>query len=172
MCSYIQSKVCHKLLFVIDFHMCQTSVQSFRSKMPLTHWCCRTLKSAVWWKRCTVKCCWDSAVTPSYAVRRRCRWRIPTCVLCLMALVGTVNKPISQIPRCTYFISHNAPFRQKCAHFCSEWCIVWYGTGALWDVWTRSVRSQGRISINFRSKLHKIACTCFNKFSIKIAQYH
>ena len=22
---------------------------------------------------------------------------------------------------------------QKCAHFCSEWCIVWYGTGALWE---------------------------------------
>ena len=21
---------------------------------------------------------------------------------------------------------------QKCAHFCSEWCIVGYGTGALW----------------------------------------
>ena len=24
---------------------------------------------------------------------------------------------------------------QKCAHFCSEWCIVGYGTGALWDFW-------------------------------------
>ena len=22
---------------------------------------------------------------------------------------------------------------QKCAHFCSEWCIVGYGTGAFWD---------------------------------------
>ena len=39
--------------------------------------------------------------------------------------------------------SHNAPVpyptmhhsEQKCAHFCSEWCIVGYGTGALWDFW-------------------------------------
>ena len=39
--------------------------------------------------------------------------------------------------------SHNAPVphptvhhsEQKCAHFCSEWCIVGYGTGALWDLW-------------------------------------
>ena len=25
---------------------------------------------------------------------------------------------------------------QKCAYFCSEWCIVGYGTGTLWDLWT------------------------------------
>ena len=38
--------------------------------------------------------------------------------------------------------SHNAPLpyliihhsEQKCAHFCSEWCIVGYGTGALVDL--------------------------------------
>ena len=24
--------------------------------------------------------------------------------------------------------------KQKCAHFCSEWCIVVYETGALWDL--------------------------------------
>ena len=37
--------------------------------------------------------------------------------------------------------SHNAPVsyltihhsEQKCGHFCSEWCIVGYRTGALWD---------------------------------------
>ena len=27
---------------------------------------------------------------------------------------------------------------QKCAHFCSEWSIVGYGTGAFWDLWIRS----------------------------------
>ena len=40
-------------------------------------------------------------------------------------------------------ISHNVPFpdptihhsEQKCAHFCSEWWIVGFGTGALWDLW-------------------------------------
>ena len=38
--------------------------------------------------------------------------------------------------------SHNAPVpyptihhsEQKCAHFCSEWFIVGYGTGALWNL--------------------------------------
>ena len=29
---------------------------------------------------------------------------------------------------------------QKCAHFCSEWCIVGYETGAFWDLWIRSVK--------------------------------
>ena len=28
---------------------------------------------------------------------------------------------------------------QKCAHFCSEWCILGYGTGAFWDLWIRSI---------------------------------
>ena len=30
---------------------------------------------------------------------------------------------------------------QKCAHFCSEWSIVGYGTGAFWDCWSRSILS-------------------------------
>ena len=28
---------------------------------------------------------------------------------------------------------------QKYVHFCSEWCIVRYGTGALWDLWIWSI---------------------------------
>ena len=35
---------------------------------------------------------------------------------------------------------------QKCAHFCSEWCIVGYRavqTDALWDLWVRSIASYG-----------------------------
>ena len=28
---------------------------------------------------------------------------------------------------------------QKCAHFCSEWCIVGFGTDALWDWWDWSI---------------------------------
>ena len=43
--------------------------------------------------------------------------------------------------------SHNAPVphptmhhsERKYAHFCSEWCIVGYGAGALWDVWIWSI---------------------------------
>ena len=45
--------------------------------------------------------------------------------------------------------SHNAPVpyptmhhsEQKCAHFCSEWCIMGYGRGALWDLWDWSIAS-------------------------------
>ena len=43
--------------------------------------------------------------------------------------------------------SQNAPVpyptmqhpEQKCAHFCSECCIVGYGTGAFWDLWNWSI---------------------------------
>ena len=46
-----------------------------------------------------------------------------------------------------FYKSHNAsvPYptmhhsEQKCAHFCSEWCIVGYGTDALWDLWISSI---------------------------------
>ena len=29
---------------------------------------------------------------------------------------------------------------QKCVHFCSEWSIVGYGTGAFWDLWNWSIK--------------------------------
>ena len=43
--------------------------------------------------------------------------------------------------------SQNAPVpyprmlhsEQKCAHFCSEWSILGYGTGAFWDFWNWSI---------------------------------
>ena len=43
--------------------------------------------------------------------------------------------------------SHNAtiPYptmlhsKHKCVHFCSEWSIVGYGTGAFWNLWIRSI---------------------------------
>ena len=52
---------------------------------------------------------------------------------------------MEEVDRCDeidqFHKSHNAPVpyprmhdsEQKCAHFCFEWCIVGYGTGALWD---------------------------------------
>ena len=52
---------------------------------------------------------------------------------------GSCNWTISQIPQCTCPISRNAPFRTEYTHFYSEWCIVGYGTGALWDLWDWSV---------------------------------
>ena len=55
--------------------------------------------------------------------------------------------------------SHNAlvPFptvhhaKQKCVHFCSEWCIVGYGTGALWDFWIRSFHVTANVTIRWIS---------------------
>ena len=55
---------------------------------------------------------------------------------------GTDNRPNSQIPQCTCAISDNVPFRTKSAHFGSEWSIVGYGRGALWNFW--SIRSTWR----------------------------
>ena len=48
--------------------------------------------------------------------------------------------PNSQIPECICSISHNAPLIQNrnVAHFCSEWSIVGYRTGAFWDLWNWS----------------------------------
>ena len=40
----------------------------------------------------------------------------------------------SQIPECTVPYPTMHQLEQKCAHFCSEWCIVGYVTGALWDL--------------------------------------
>ena len=61
------------------------------------------------------------------------------CLSYIIRIHGfTVNGPISQ--------SQNAPVlyltmlhsEQKCAHFCSEWSIVGYGTGEFWDLLIRS----------------------------------
>ena len=50
------------------------------------------------------------------------------------------NRPISQIPECTCSISYNAQFRTEiCTHFCSEWRIMGYVTGAFLDLWIRSI---------------------------------
>ena len=49
------------------------------------------------------------------------------CRICEIVLLESHNAPV---PHPT--VHHS---EQKCAHFCSEWCIVGYGTGALWDLW-------------------------------------
>ena len=49
-----------------------------------------------------------------------------------VSTIGQHNGPISQIPECTCSISQNA-------HFCYEWSILGYGTGAFWDFWLRSI---------------------------------
>ena len=54
--------------------------------------------------------------------------------------------------------SHNAPVpypkilhsEQKCAHFCSEWSILGYETGAFWDLWNWSILSHGSMMSVYR----------------------
>ena len=41
-------------------------------------------------------------------------------------LTLTYNRANTQFPWCTCPITHNAPFRTKCIHLYSEWCIVVY----------------------------------------------
>ena len=42
--------------------------------------------------------------------------------------------PISQIPQCTSPMSHNAPFCNRNVDISvTKWCIVGYGTSALWE---------------------------------------
>ena len=49
------------------------------------------------------------------------------------------NGTVSQIPQCTYPLSTIHHSEQKCAHFCSEWCVVGYGIGALCGLWYWSI---------------------------------
>ena len=63
--------------------------------------------------------------------------RHPSVLLEIMAVDSTceINRPISQIPYCTCSISRSALFRTEC----SDWNIVGYETGAVWDLWIRSI---------------------------------
>ena len=56
----------------------------------------------------------------------------------IMECLSSLHIPIDVIHK-----SHKTPVpyptmhysEQICAHFCSEWCTVAFGTGALWDLW-------------------------------------
>ena len=65
------------------------------------------------------------------------------CQNCVITLVSRAHRTI-RIDK--FHKSQNAPVphprmlhsEQKCAHFCSEWSILGYATGAFWDLWIRS----------------------------------
>ena len=71
-------------------------------------------------------------------------WLNHRVVICLIVPV-MASRAVYSIDQ--FHKSQNAPVpyptmphsEQKCAHFCSEWCIVGYGTGAFWDLWIRSI---------------------------------
>ena len=62
--------------------------------------------------------------------------------------------------------SHHAPVpyptmhhsEQKCAHFCSECCIVGYGTGALWDLRIRSTYQRQTTTKDNKIQTHVHNC--------------
>ena len=74
--------------------------------------------------------------------------------------------------------SHNAPVpyptmqhsEQKCAHFCSECCIVGYRTGALWDLWDWSVvqddTTSKHIKTQYRAHISWIYGSLFGGFKM------
>ena len=53
--------------------------------------------------------------------------------LCTYILQGcsTSIGPVVRLAQCQW--------RNANAYFCSEWCLVGYGTGALWDLWDWSI---------------------------------
>ena len=63
---------------------------------------------------------------------------IPTCWWQLW-MQRNNNWSNSRTPQCTCPTMHNS--KLKYAHFCSKWCIVGYGAGALWHLRDRSIRT-------------------------------
>ena len=45
---------------------------------------------------------------------------------------------LSHAPQCI--------IQKRNVHFCSEWCILGYGTGALWDLWIMKIHDRRSIS--------------------------
>ena len=71
-----------------------------------------------------------------------CEYSGKTVIMALYTLDHRYRQLIDQFHK-----SQNAPVpyptmlhsEQKCTHFCSEWSIVGYGTGAFWDLWIKSI---------------------------------
>ena len=90
------------------------------------------------WHRNIPKCTFSiSHFTP------RWHWNIPQCTCHI-----SHNTPCwhRNIPQCTCPLSHNTPSWNRNVNIyisVPAWCIVGYGTGALWDLWDWSV-TRGR----------------------------
>ena len=75
------------------------------------------------------------------------RKRINSCKYICIYIYTSIRRFLIIIDQ--FHKSQNAPVpypkmfhsEQKCSHFCSEWCIVGYGSGALWDLWILSLHA-------------------------------
>ena len=79
---------------------------------------------------------------------------------------------------CLFHKSHDAPVpyltmhhsEQKCAHFCSEWCSVGYGTDELWDLRIMSIPVLTRQhTYNEMSWLEQSSGACLNHWQLSMA---
>ena len=71
-----------------------------------------------------------------------CNSRISLCER-VYGFLSISNRPITQILQCIRQISHNAPFCNRNVHVhisVTKFCIVGYGTDALWDLWDGSIQ--------------------------------
>ena len=60
------------------------------------------------------------------------------CVL-LCLLWFRFRSSLSYLSQVSHCDQGNHTIEEECAHFCSEWCIVGFGTDAFWDLWIWSV---------------------------------
>ena len=57
-----------------------------------------------------------------------------------IVLITIISSIIQQVKSLEYsWEKNNSMVTQKCVHFCSEWSIVGYRTGAFWDLWNWSI---------------------------------
>ena len=62
----------------------------------------------------------------------------------------------------SHSLSYIPPYTiQKCAHFCSEWCIGRYGTSALCDTWYCSVGPSGEIESSMWKTCEHVIRKCW-----------
>ena len=73
---------------------------------------------------------------------KRLIWTIWTPMSSVLKKADKLNLSLSlsQTPQCIRQIFHNAPLFNRIVHISvTKWCIVGYGTGALWDLWGWSI---------------------------------
>ena len=96
---------------------------------------------AIWWHRS-----WSTLTQVMVWSRQQMltNWCFES--LCPPCRCGTINL-FAQIPQCTGPISHNAPFCYKNVHVYTTGCIAGHLSGALWDLWDRSISTFQTISV-------------------------
>ena len=97
-------------------------------------------------------------------IHPRCIWFHNILWACIICYVYCANRHVAQIPQCTSFVSHNAPFCNRNVHISvTKWCIVGYLSTALWDLWDMGLFLQTGFNILYilcSFCLHIIVLVC------------